>query len=215
MKSLIASITSRLLPGGAFSSRDYWVRRYRTGGNSGPGSYGHLAKFKADVLNEFVGTHVISSVIELGCGDGNQLTMAKYPTYTGYDISETAVKACRKRFADDPAKEFFLAKDYDGRKADLALSLDVIFHLTEDGSFDAYMRRLFDASLRYVVLYSSNSDDPIRPTSIHVRHRRFTDWTDNALSSGWKLARTIPNAYPYDGDYQNTSFSDFFIYEKT
>ncbi len=53
-------------------SQDYWVKRYAKGGNSGPGSYSELAKFKASVLNAFVREHGIQSVIEFGCGDGNQ-----------------------------------------------------------------------------------------------------------------------------------------------
>ena len=32
----------------------FWINEYKTGGNSGPGSYGELANFKAKVLNHFV-----------------------------------------------------------------------------------------------------------------------------------------------------------------
>jgi SAM-dependent methyltransferase len=213
MKTLIASIKARLRPPREFSSQGYWAERYRAGGNSGPGSYGRLARFKADVLNEFVKSNGVASVIEFGSGDGNQLALAQYSAYVGYDVSPVAVKACRERFAGDATKEFFLAEDYDGRQADLALSLDVIFHLTEDEAFDAYMRTLFAASRKHVILYSSNSAQP-GPGSLHVRHRCFTRWIDETLPSAWSLVRTIPNAYPYDGDYETTSFSEFFIYSK-
>ena len=37
-----------------FESGDYWDARYRAGDNSGEGSYGKFAKFKAQVLNQFV-----------------------------------------------------------------------------------------------------------------------------------------------------------------
>ncbi|MGD9858413.1 MAG: hypothetical protein AB7U20_26025 [Planctomycetaceae bacterium] len=57
-------------------SSDYWVRRYRKGRNSGGGSYGRLAEFKAQVLNDLVREHRIQTVIEFGCGDGNQLALA-------------------------------------------------------------------------------------------------------------------------------------------
>lgn len=213
MKTWIASIKARLRPGREFSSPDYWRERYRSGGNSGPGSYGRLARFKADVLNEFVSSQGVTSVIEFGCGDGNQLVLAEYPRYIGYDISPVAVAMCRQRFAGDAAKAFDLAENYDGRKADLALSLDVIFHLTEDEAFDAYMRRLFDASRKHVVIYSSNAAQP-GPAAAHVRHRCFTRWVEEALRSEWTLVRTVPNAYPYDGDHEMTSFSEFFVYER-
>ena len=61
------------------SSSEYWDQRYRTGGNSGAGSYNRLAQFKASFLNTFVNTYQIASVIEYGCGDGAQLKLARYP----------------------------------------------------------------------------------------------------------------------------------------
>lgn len=56
------------------NSQDYWRKRYEKGGNSGLGSYDHYAVFKADVLNAFFKENHIQSVVEFGCGDGNQLS---------------------------------------------------------------------------------------------------------------------------------------------
>jgi SAM-dependent methyltransferase len=173
-----------------------------------------MAAFKADIINEFVREHGIESVIEFGCGDGNQLRLAHYPQYTGYDISPDAVAACLRLFKDDASKSFQLAAEYDGRKADLAMSLDVIFHLTEDNIYNAYMHRLFAASSKHVLVYSSNQNEPIEPVSPHVRHRLFTRWIEREASPEWKLVKRIPNAFPYNGDYKSTSFSDFFFFEK-
>ena len=61
-------------------SAQYWETRYRTGGDSGAGSYGRLAKFKAESINGFVRENGIHSVIEWGCGDGSQLSLAGIPT---------------------------------------------------------------------------------------------------------------------------------------
>src|SRR5205085_12336730 len=93
-------------------SKNYWEGRYSAGGNSGVGSYGKFAEFKAAVINQFVAQHALRSVIEFGCGDGNQLMLARYPTYLGFDVSETAVATCRKLFAGDANKQFCLVADY-------------------------------------------------------------------------------------------------------
>ncbi len=50
----------------------------------------------------------MQAVIELGCGDGNQLPLAAYPQYIGLDVSKTAIELCKIRFACDPGKSFFL-----------------------------------------------------------------------------------------------------------
>jgi hypothetical protein len=80
-------------------SGPYWEARYRTGGNSGAGSYSRLAEFKAEVLNRFVQENGIASVVEFGSGDGAQLTLASYRDYIGIDVSRTAVGLCRAKFA--------------------------------------------------------------------------------------------------------------------
>lgn len=195
-------------------SESYWEKRYASGGNSGPGSYELLAEFKANILNRFVADNKVRTVIEFGCGDGNQLSLSEFPNYIGFDVSSTAVSHCQKLFKSDPDKSFKLMSAYRGETADLTLSLDVIFHLIEDHVFEHYMQTLFAASNRYVIIYSSNSDDNRGHEGTHVKHRKFTRWIQkNQLR--WRLKQYFPNRYPYRGDYRKGSFSDFFIYEKT
>ena len=106
------------------NSAEYWDQRYKTGGNSGAGSYNRLAEFKAEILNEFVDQQQITSVIEYGTGDGAQLKLARYPSYTGVDISEKAVEMCRISFAGDISKRFLQSGAVTpGTVADLSLSL--------------------------------------------------------------------------------------------
>lgn len=192
-------------------SAHYWERNYASGGTSGAGSYHALAEAKAAFLNEFVRTRGIGSVIEFGCGDGNQLSLAEYPSYIGLDVSRSAIRLCRRRFAGDPAKSFFL---YDGAcfadhaglfVADLALSLDVIYHLTEDPVFETYMTHLFAAGRRYVVIYATNRE--WRGTAPHVRHRRFTAWVE-ARCPDWRLREVTRG--PSSGPVR----ADFFTYER-
>ncbi len=75
----------------SFGSAQYWRDRYRTGGNSGAGSYGRLASFKAEIINAFVREHNITSVIEFGCGDGLNSLLADYPTYLGFDVADESI----------------------------------------------------------------------------------------------------------------------------
>jgi len=194
-------------------SAAYWEGRYLAGNHSGVGSYGQFAEFKAEVLNAFVEAHDVQSVIEFGCGDGNQLALAEYPEYLGIDVSATALAHCRERFADDSSKTFRLTSEYRGEQRDLSLSLDVIYHLVEDDVFQRYMQTLFDAAQRYVVIYSSNSDDNDRFDGLHVRHRMFTRWIE-LYAPDSTLVEHIPNRYPFRGNHRTGSFADFYIYQK-
>lgn len=198
------------------NSRRYWEQRYARGGTSGAGSYGRLALFKAEFLNDFVERRGIQSVVEFGCGDGHQLSLARYPSYLGFDVAPTAIELCAKRFAADTSKRFVL---HDSQRdpapaqvAELALSLDVIYHLVEDEVFEAYMRHLFAAAKRYVIIYASN-DEASSPAP-HVRHRRFTDWV-NLHEPAWHVESHTPNRYPPSlADGAEVSFAEFVVFAR-
>lgn len=206
-------LRNRLFPG----TRDYWEQRYVDGGTSGSGSYGRLAEFKAEFVNEFVRREQVLSVIEYGCGDGNQLALARYPRYLGLDVSPAAVRRCAQRFAADRSKSFVA---YDPQawadpagfvRADLALSLDVLYHLVEDSGFENYLHTLFAAAGRFVIIYASDFD---APPNVHEHRRCFTRWVGANLP-GWRLRERVPNRYPYSAaDPENTSLSDFYVYER-
>lgn len=99
-------------------------------------------------------------------------------------------------------------------KADLTLSLDVIYHLVEDTVFDAYMRQLFGASDRFVAIYASNYTDDQPVPGSHVRHRTFTDWAA-AHAPEWEQTDYIKNRYPVGSDDVNdTSFADFYFFTR-
>lgn len=196
------------------NSAYYWEQRYIRGGNSGKGSYNRLAQFKADVINKFVEENAIDSVIEWGCGDGNQLSLAKYPQYVGYDVSEQAIFMCQERYSGDRTKRFMWCGGEgftNDIKADLAISLDVIYHLIEDDIYQIYMERLFGSSKKYVCIYSSDFD---KGYAQHVKCRKFTDYVKDNFKE-WDLMEYIPNMYPYEENNPgNTSWSDFYFYKK-
>lgn len=198
-------------------SASFWDERYAAGGNSGAGSYNELAEFKAAILNQFVKQHNIKSVIELGCGDGNQLKLATYPQYLGIDVSPVAIQTCQTLFQNDFTKQFKLMSAYKQEKAELSLSLDVVYHLIEDTVFDSYMNKLFDAASRFVIVYASNTEAQISSWAPHVRHRKFTTWIET-WRNDWLLQQHIPNVYPFkknrQGSDEPSSFADFYIFGK-
>jgi SAM-dependent methyltransferase len=211
----IKSLLRRITGAGSFKgSADYWEKRYQKGGNSGSGSYGKMAEFKARFLNGLVEKERLQSVIEFGCGDGNQLQLAKYPSYIGVDVSPTAVATCRDHFKSDNTKRFLHLSEYRNERADLSMSLDVIYHLVEDSVYESYMRTLFAASNRIVVIYSCDAPEDSAVTSAHVRPRRFSAWITRNLPE-WKLKAHVPNELPYQGDSDTGSWSDFYVFERT
>ncbi len=169
-------VRRRTFPGSAA----YWERRYAEGGTSGAGSSGPQARWKAEVVNGWVRELGVTSVVDLGCGDGQQLALAEYPRYLGIDPSGTAVRLCMDRFAGDRTKSFLhlppgeFTDPAGWLRADLALSMEVLFHLIEQEVFEDYLRLLFASAERWVVICSN--DTPGGRREVTERYRSFTEW---------------------------------------
>lgn len=197
------------------SSGEYWDQRYARGQTSGYGSYGKVAEFKARILNDFVASQGVKSVIEYGCGDANQLKYARYPSYVGFDVSPKAIEICRGTFSADSNKAFKLVSDYAGERADLTLSLEVVFHMVEDEVFGDYMARLFDSADRFVIVYASNFDSPPGSTAPHVRHRQFSRWIGENRPD-WKQIQHLANPFrpAQEASVPSAYLNDFYIYSR-
>ena len=214
----LKSIISNKRKKGYFSSRNYWENRYVKGGTSGAGSYGDLANFKAKIVTGLLKEYQIQSVVEFGCGDGNQLGLIPYPSYIGLDVSKTIIGKCKELYVNDKSKSFFLYdhecfEDKHGIfEADMSISLDVIYHLIEDEIYFSYLKHLFQSGSKLVVIYSSNIN--IDKFNQHEHHRKFSDDVDS-LFKNWSLAKVIENEFPsteYSDD--SNSLARFYIYSK-
>lgn len=218
----------------------HWEENYAYGGTSGEGSAGVEAKWKANVLNEFIEQQGISSCVELGTGDGVTLSLTTgHKKYTGYDVSATIVRNLNEKFNGDQTKEFI---HYDGKliqaektkQAQMALSMEVLFHLVEDEVFETYLQNLFSLGKDYVVVMSSNCEEDIRlkgalesimqdsheegsvrvrnslctDPSQHVRHRAFLGRIlEQERFKNWALMDFVPQKYP------GLCFSDFYFFK--
>lgn len=198
-----------------FNNRSYWDTRYARGGDSGAGSKGKLAQYKAQIINNFISQNQLTTIAELGCGDGLQLEWADYPQYTGYDISEVAIQKCSIKFKRDSTKQFKVienpkALQYYEINYDLALSLDVLYHIIDEQEFETYLKNLFALSNRYIIIYAPDHGQD-KETSAHVLYRPFTEFI-NTVFPNWKLIEHIKNKYSEFDANGHSSDSDFFIY---
>lgn len=84
-----------------------------------------------------------------------------------------------RKYAKDKTKKFMWCGNEDfivDIKADLTMSLNVIYHLIEDDTYHIYMKRLFSSSKKYVYICSCNFD---KSYANHIKCRKFTDYIKN------------------------------------
>jgi len=181
-----------------FNSKNYWEDRYRSGYDSGIGSQGILAQYKASIINEFVKKNNIQTVCELGCGD-SQFTLYDVPEFIGYDVSEFIIEQNKQKF-----NQHKFTKSIDELSSyDLVMSLDVIYHLIEEDVYHRHMNDLFRLSKKYVIIYSPNRDEFF--SGEHNRYREFI----SDVPKNFEMIILIDN--PHKG---NSTQSDFYIFEK-
>lgn len=193
-----------------FNSGEYWEKRYKDKGNSGTGSYGKLADFKAKVINPLIKDKM---VLELGCGDGNQLkTFKGFKHYFGTDVSKTIVKKCQEEFKSQNNITIAHSDAYNIStwEPDVSMSLDVLYHLIEDEVYEAYMADLFGAGAETVIVYSKNFE-PKGKYATHVRPRKFTDYVAKNFPQ-YELVQHVPQPH-YSTDHLKGTDAEFYIYK--
>lgn len=185
-----------------YTPAGYWDRRYREGRSSGAGSEGNEGQYKADYVSDFIHNRQIKSVIDWGCGDGQVLELIRLEgaDYLGVDVSDTIIFRMARKF---PALTFTADSGVGNRIADLALSMDVLFHLPDDGDYFQYLDQLFGSAEKYVMIYSTNYAGG--RTARHVYRREFTPDIAERFPE-WKLT-TVESPL-------REGLASFFVYEK-
>ncbi|NQX67652.1 class I SAM-dependent methyltransferase [Paenibacillus alba] len=183
----------------SFDYIEFWNDNYSHGGDSGSGSYGLLAEFKSQIINDFIQEHQIESVIEFGCGDGNQLLTMSYSTYLGLDVAQSSIRLCKEKFKEDTTKSFMLYKpgllvNRGFIQADLVVCLDVLYHITDEEDFLSTLSNIFESAKKWVILYTKITTglEPQEVATIQDRpilHHLMQH-------SDFSISHVIPQKYP-------------------
>lgn len=156
-----------------------WDKRYLDGGNSGRGSYGYHAEGKAQYINNVIDTYNIKSINDLGHGDGNQLTYFQGDfKYYGYDISTIINDRLKEQYEGNDKYTFVSSLDQ-MTKCDLALSLDVLYHIIDLDQWEYYLNKLFTLG-KYVVIYAVDLQLNVAQ---YFKARPFTQYIQDNFNS--------------------------------
>lgn len=199
----------------AFSPINYQEERHRDGSHSADGSHDLLARYKGQFLNSFARKKQLSSMAELGCGDGNQLKYFSFDRYTGFDASKATIERTQATHRDKANYEFIWlgnqSLDWEMHEDayDCAFSLDLLHRLTDDNGYISYLDQLFSLSQRYVVIYAADFEGPDIRGAADVRHRKFTADIASRFPQ-WTLLKLFENPHKF----KESTEADFAIYTR-
>ncbi len=202
-----------------FDVKKYWDVRYKSQRDSGSGSYGRLSRFKAEVINSFIKEHALTELLELGCGDGNQLGLLDIAMYLGVDISQEALNICKEKYNNEEGKKFLTYTElYDlNQQFECVVSLDVIYHLSDDNLYYTYLKDLFTSAKKYVIVYANSTNYHCSGVDVNSGYVLFRDFVKDVdhLYKEFTLIDIISNEYPFSSLMpDDTSFADFYIFER-
>lgn len=132
-------------------------------------------------------------ILDAGCGSGRfMVELAKLGTVTGVELSDTSVQLARQRAVGEVVAGSVLEMPFADDSFDLAVSLDVIEHLSDDLAALREFRRtvapggaLLVTVPAYQWLWSGHDE-------INHHHRRYTRRSLQRVAeqAGWKQVRT-------------------------
>lgn len=123
---------------------------------------------------------VITSIIELGCGDGALYSQIKHvaPHYVGWDACEASVAKAKEAGLDVYLGDI---REVDTSGYDLTISCEVIEHMADPHSFVASIQS------RYLILTSPFAED----ADWHYEHHAWAwdafGYARMAIEAGWHL----------------------------
>lgn len=124
----------------SYNEKDYWESRYLNSFHSGEGSRGAELSQKIEFIKKHLSPE--KHVLDLGHGDGELcFNLQKHlGSYTGYDISQTAVDFCTDRTVKEniDSYKFYCSDllDVKSRPVDVVLCIDVLFHMPSLEKFE-------------------------------------------------------------------------------
>lgn len=175
--------------------------------NSGSGSRGSLAAFKASFINDFVKEKNISSIIDFGCGDLYNASLFNVKEYLGIDIVDHQIpeKVLAQSFKTLTTRFDQVELD---KGSDLVICLDVLYHILKDELeyLKSTLEKIVELSSDYIVIYAQDSRDT-KFSNLYSGHLYNSPWRQILEEKNVKLIYEQEKCKP-------GTTAKFFVYQK-
>lgn len=161
---------------------------------------------KAHFLNSFVICNNVNSVAEVGCSSIDELTLSKYPVYTGFDIRTKTIEKLKTYFSKDKLKFFksYYSLEHSSlcNHFDLSISAGILENLHKDEQYLLFLNNLFSISKSFVIIVFDSKN---KKTTYPFKEIEIIDHLNE-----WKLISRVSLDLPFP--LSKTESANLYIY---
>lgn len=141
-----------------------------------------------ELLNEILATESIESVADFGCGNGGLMRQIKIGNpdlnIWGYDLCPANVEQAKERGSDVELVDFVLESNL--KYPQVVICTEVLEHLVDP---DAFLKKLLDNGVKYVVASSPNYETPTSHEEYHLWVFQGNSYADMFTDIGWEVVK--------------------------
>ncbi len=159
-----------------FSNAAFWNFRYQHDPvlGSGRGSRGEFLKHKQELLRPFADSFEDADIVEVGFGDLETSRGLPFKNYRGIDTSREAVKIASQK-KPDWNFSVGLADNLPSKSADLAICLDVLFHVPKKQDYENIIMQLIRVSRKSILVSGHVKKEHAQNAGILFFHEPLMD----------------------------------------
>jgi 2-polyprenyl-3-methyl-5-hydroxy-6-metoxy-1,4-benzoquinol methylase len=141
-----------------------------------------------ELLNEILATEPIESVADFGCGNGGLMRQIKSGNpdlnIWGYDLCPANVEQAKERGSDVELVDFVLESDL--KYPQVVICTEILEHLVDP---DAFLKKLLDNGVKYVVASSPNYETPTNHEEYHLWVFEGESYAEMFDEVGWEVVK--------------------------
>lgn len=151
---------------------------------------GHIPRLynAYSLLEELMEQEEIKTIADFGCGNGGLMRKIKenFPSVEiwGYDLAPSNVKDALSKGSDVTLKDFVIESDL--KYSEVVICTEVLEHLVDP---DAFLKKLLDNGVKYVIASSPNYETPTDHEEYHLWVFQGNSYADMFTEVGWDVVK--------------------------
>ena len=159
---------------------------------------GHIPRLynAHELLEEIMAQEEVKTITDFGCGNGGLMRKIKknFPSVEiwGYDLCPANVQDAKDKGSDVELVDFVLEENI--KYPEVVICTEVLEHLVDP---DAFLKKLLDNGVKYVIASSPNYETPTDHEEYHLWVFQGDSYADMFTEIGWEVVKHEKSVFQY------------------